>query len=865
MEEHGHMGASMEHAVAASVPAPSVADGGSAGRRRGAFAWAYLRRSPVSIAFAALILATGAITGSLWTAPIPDALGWSSSSLPQPATWWSLVTTLAVPDSTVSAIIAIVLSLTVLAGAEHLLGSRRTVVAMLVTGVAALFAGAGLQALLLGIPEVSESVGAGIVLDPTIAIAGAVVASSSLTGTLWRRRIRVVAFSVLAMFALYAGNGDSWFRLLAGLAGLAVGAVMASAVTLHVRPWHRSSLRETRSLVGAIVAVTGLGPMAALVAGGGRGPLSLAVDDFTQFNQRLVDRCAQQYAHFCDHQFSLLVTRGLGPAILALVPLVLLLLAAWGLRSGRRSAWMLALGVNAALLVLALITLVIGNVPFTDAAGGIDFEWVLWVASALAVPIGVIVLLVINRRRFGVRAPRRAVRTWLVTIGVAFVVCAAGFLVVSIVMRRSFDVSPNAVDLLVETIRRFVPPAFLQGIGQPPYPRTGVALWVYQWVGVVFWIVAIIATLRLYRATAHPDARAAESAELYRTLLRRGGGTLSFLGTWDGNAHWFSDDRQSAVAYRVVNGVALALADPLCPAGGEDAAIHGFTDFAIAHGWIPVFYSVHDDVVPVFESMGWHLVDVGQETVMHLPELEMTGKRWQKVRNPLNRAEREGMTAVWTTWHDLSPLLASQIIDISEQWVADKSLPEMGFTLGGLDEVRDPAVRLLLAIDADGRVQAVTSWMPSWRSDAIVGWTLDFMRRRDDAPNGVMEFLIARAALLMKDEGAEVLSLSGAPLATRPRAQGEAEPAPDAIASLLGWLSSALEPVYGFASLFRFKSKFLPEYRTLHMAYADPVELPAIGAAVGRAYLPDASTREYLAMARTMFGPAARPAADTSR
>ena len=44
--------------------------------------------------------------------------------------------------------------------------------------------------------------------------------------------------------------------------------------------------------------------------------------------------------------------------------------------------------------------------------------------------------------------------------------------------------------------------------------------------------------------------------------------------------------------------------------------------------------------------------------------------------------------------------IRDQIQAISEEWVSDKALPEMGFTLGGLDELDDPAVRCLIAIDA---------------------------------------------------------------------------------------------------------------------------------------------------------------------
>jgi lysylphosphatidylglycerol synthetase-like protein (DUF2156 family) len=63
-----------------------------------------------------------------------------------------------------------------------------------------------------------------------------------------------------------------------------------------------------------------------------------------------------------------------------------------------------------------------------------------------------------------------------------------------------------------------------------------------------------------------------------------------------------------------------------------------------------------------------------------------------------------------------------------------------------------------------------------------------------------------------------------------------------------------LEPAYGFASLLRYKGKFNPEYRPMHLYYADNSQLPAIGLAIGRAYLPDASPAEYLALARSLAG-----------
>jgi lysylphosphatidylglycerol synthetase-like protein (DUF2156 family) len=57
---------------------------------------------------------------------------------------------------------------------------------------------------------------------------------------------------------------------------------------------------------------------------------------------------------------------------------------------------------------------------------------------------------------------------------------------------------------------------------------------------------------------------------------------------------------------------------------------------------------------------------------------------------------------------------------------------------------------------ADRLTKRITSWMPVYAGGRPVGWTIDFMRR-SAAPStcrGVMEFLIATAALAFRAEGA---------------------------------------------------------------------------------------------------------------
>ncbi|MBZ4488712.1 DUF2156 domain-containing protein [Microbacterium sp. cx-55] len=804
----------------------------------------YLTRHPSAVIIAGAVLVSAVVTGSLWG---EDATSWGTGPTALASgNWWTPITALIVPDSTIETVLAVVLLLTVFAYAETLLGHLRVAVLFVATGLVSVAVATGVHAALWSIVDLRPWETTDPVLDPSIGIFGATMAASAFASALWRRRLRTVGFAVLVMFAFYAGDADSWYRLVAGLVGFVVGVLMAGRPRLE---WHRSSTREIRSLMAALVAVTGLGPVAAVIAGGGRGPFSLVASSFVEYDQHLVDRCVAVYSRGCDHQFALLVTRGAGPVILALVPLALLIVAAIGIRRGRRAGALLAVVVQVLLAAVAIYSWASGELSIDSWADGTGLEYVLWAAASIGVPLVTAGTIILLRRRFSVRATPAAAHTFVVTAVLAFVLCVTVFMGSEWLLRRSFDVAPSVLDLLTEALRRFIPPAFLQGVGQPPYPRQGPALWVYQWVGVVFWAIIIVALLRLSRSVRGPVN---DDGRLYRDLLRRGGGTLGFLGTWRGTSYWYSPDRSSAVAFRLVGDVALALGDPLTPPGGEDRAIRGFIDHCTDAGWVPVFYSIHDAQLPVFDRIGWQYVSVGEETVMVVSEVTLTGKQWQKVRQPMTRAEREGITAVWTRWADLTASQRAQVREIDEQWVADKALPEMGFTLGSLDEVTDPDVALLLAVDAEERVQVVTSWMPSWRDGALTGWTLDFMRRRADGPNGLMEFVIARAAQRAAADGIEEVSLSGAPMAVKPDAEVSGDPT--TLRGVLSWLAETLEPAYGFASLFRFKRKFHPHYRTIWLAYGDPVDLPKIGIAIGRAYLPDATPADVLTLLRSARG-----------
>ena len=373
------------------------------------------------------------------------------------------------------------------------------------------------------------------------------------------------------------------------------------------------------------------------------------------------------------------------------------------------------------------------------------------------------------------------------------------------------------------------------------------------WMPLVAWAGTLALVLRALLAL--PRIPASSPLDDLTPLLRaHGGGTLGWMNMWEGNQVWVSPFDEAGVAYRGAGGVALTVTDLAYEEGKASQAIADFSSFAATAGLTPALYSVHEDLAYAARDEGWMIMQVAEESLLDLPDLAFKGKAYQDVRTAMNHATREGVEARWTTWDECPQGWKDQITVISQAWSSDKALPEMGFTLGGVRELAIPETRILVAIDADSTIHAVTSWLPVYRGGQVVGLTLDVMRRRATGWRPAIEFLIGKAALAAQEEGLEFLSLSGAPLR---RSAGDTS----AFGPLTDALAAIMEPLYGFTSLHAFKRKFKPRTQPLYLAVPEPASLATVGLAISHAYVPSLSPAQTLTLLASVTGGLAKLAA----
>lgn len=604
---------------------------------------------------------------------------------------------------------------------------------------------------------------------------GVLAAASALAPSDWRRRIRVVIGTYLVVMVLRSGLLWDLEHLLAFGAGLMIGPLLTGApIRASTRLWVGNA---TPRVGAALLLVT------------------LAISTLVQAIFPGIGGA------FGDGDTA---TAPFGSSALVLGAVTVLLADA--LRRGRAAAyWICLVGIG---VVLA------GDI------GG------LLCLAPVDVGLGLVALglLVLTRPTTAIRLVEA--RTFLRRIALSMVVVSVATTGTLFVLQSHTLPTFDLESVLAEIIARL-------SLGSGPFAgQMDLALSLIS----IGWVVAVLAILARVLYAVSSGGQIEQPIRFRQLLTQHGGGSLGWHRTWIGFTSWISSDSSVAVAFRVELGVAIALGDPVGPRAGWASAVTEFEAFTRSRGWTPVWYAVTSDFGAA--RTGARLLQIGEDTTIELASLSFTGRAWQDVRTARNRADRDGIVMVRGQLAALDPSIRAQVAAISSHWVGQKSLPEMGFTLGGLDEALDPEVQTHVAVDTGGRVHAFTTWLPIHRDGAVVGYTLDVMRRHESGFRPVMEFLIAQSALSFQASGLELMSLSVAPLARRTTA------AAGALEHGLDRISALLESAYGFRSLMEFKAKFQPVFTPVYLGYTSDLDLPDIALAISHAYVPHVSLRQ---------------------
>jgi lysyl-tRNA synthetase, class II len=315
------------------------------------------------------------------------------------------------------------------------------------------------------------------------------------------------------------------------------------------------------------------------------------------------------------------------------------------------------------------------------------------------------------------------------------------------------------------------------------------------------------------RTLPGPGARAI-AAELVRS---HGHDTLSFFKLRADKHYFFAADRSAFVGYRIENGVLLCSGDPV----GEEAAfprlLADLRAFADVRGLKLGAVGASERLCPLYEALGLKTIYLGDEAIIELDRFSLEGRPIRKVRQSVTRLAKAGYEAELYELQSLDADLLEQLEEVLER--GRQGAPERGFSMA-LDSLqgdhRDDTL-VMVARDGAGAVRGVLHFVPCYGRPTV---SLSFMRRDPETPNGLMEFMVARATELLRERGIEELSLNFAAFAKwlhSPEKRSE---------RALGKLVSLGNRFFQIESLYRFNAKFFPRWEQRYLVYEGAFGLP---------------------------------------
>jgi phosphatidylglycerol lysyltransferase len=519
---------------------------------------------------------------------------------------------------------------------------------------------------------------------------------------------------------------------------------------------------------------------------------------------------------------------------------VLLLVMASGLRRGKRRAFVGA-------MVLCAV-----SVPI-NLLKAVDFEE----ATAAA---ALMLLLGLKADAFKVRSRAVTLRDlnarvlWVAVAVIGYGVLGCWWL------ERLYGPDPSLSRSAAEAAYR------LFGLGEPalalsphlPVAHRRIVDWYLGSLPLVGITALVGIAIESLRPVVHVRRHRREAERVASLLDDYGHSTVSSFALDATSDYFFSPTGRAVIAYRYESNTLLGIGDPIGPREEIVPLLERFAQHCRENDWGLGLFQAQPEFMPLYTALGWRAAHIGEDGILHTDRFTLEGAKVGEVRRAVRKLSTAGIET--RSFHPLENAfdpasdpesLYPQMQQISNDWLRAHHDREKGFCMGRFGPDRLRADWLMVAWNpVSRRLEGFVTWV---RIPARRGWTLDLMRRRVDAPGGVMEFLVARSVEIARARGDTMLSLGLSALASvgtiapgEPTSDGIGGSPASRMAVSTGTVSGEgggpreflmehLSRFYDFKGLFHWKKKFNPEFEDRFLVYPAPLDLPRVAVALVRA------------------------------
>ncbi|HNX44695.1 MAG TPA: phosphatidylglycerol lysyltransferase domain-containing protein [Bacteroidales bacterium] len=477
---------------------------------------------------------------------------------------------------------------------------------------------------------------------------------------------------------------------------------------------------------------------------------------------------------------------------------ILMLLSAIYMLKGLRNAWWIGLALSAFSVLGHLFK-------------AIDYE-------EAGIALLVFMMLLFSRREYRIKGNPRlhfiGIQSAMLAVVTVLIYGTIGFYFLD---EKHFGINFSALQSVRYTIRNFL---LLGSSDLVPHSRFAkdflLSINLSGAVSVSFLFYTMIRPY-IFKGEAYPEGLA-RARQLINSYGRSG---MDYFKTYNDKLFFLPEGIDAFISYRVAGNFAVALEDPV--AADEqtlEQCIGQFDKYCYDNGLKSIFYRVPEESLRYYERYLKKNLFLGQEGIVKLESFTLQGERNKALRNAINKISDRGYSS---TVH-LPPVkdgLMQKLKAVSDEWLRANQRHEIVFSQGMFvwEELKQQTI--LTVENEEEKVIAFVNIIPDY---APGEGTYDLIRKTDDAPNGVLDFLLTELFRYLKSQGCSTVNLGFAPLS------GINDPNTFPEKSM----RFAYEKIKAFShykGLRNFKEKFSPEWRNKYLVYSndyDLLQIPAV-------------------------------------
>ena len=489
--------------------------------------------------------------------------------------------------------------------------------------------------------------------------------------------------------------------------------------------------------------------------------------------------------------------------ILVLFSGLALLITSAYMFKGLKNAWRLA-------LLLSVLS-VIGNI--TKA---LDYEEATFAAI-------IIVLLWISRGQYRIRSSAKWIRMGFLSVAIIFLsVLVFGFVGFYFIEVKHFGIDFTWKQSIEFSVRSF----FLQEDSLHPHTNFGRQfILLIQILGFLSWGFLLFTLIKPFLQVEDTTETGRERAKFL--LSEFGSSAVDHFKIYPDKLLFFSEVHEAFIAYRIANGFAIVLDEPVC---AEEHKIEVLTEFyrlCKKMGLKTAFYRVDENSVIWFDQLRKQKIFIGQEAILDANSFTMEGRDKKSLRNAMNALQKKGyVTSVHRA--PLEKSLVEKLKKVSDEWLEAFDKEEQVFSQGMFDAKELRQQDVITISDAEDNVVAFLNIIPDYSPEEC---TYDLIRKTADAPGGCMDALIVKLVEYAKEKDCNYINMGLVPMTGMDEANSPAE-------QLIKFAGKNFKRFKHYHGLRDFKEKYASYWKDKFLVYENDYDLLQLPLALNKVMQP---------------------------